>query len=215
MAAFRLTNGTGGCPPTANPVGSYSIPFRFDSGGNLWITGCFQGFKYFGEARHDIASPVILGSGSAPVSTATPLEAGPSLTAGAFRNVTVTNTTNCDMGVLIGMDMFVNPLTRSVIRARFQISTYVDGNFYTSVSGYTFYNGSLPGYSSAVMTVHAGMHDTGINAGGAPNFVLGSGASSTISCRFHVGYDIGTPDGVDAIQSAGSAIRVYGYVIPS
>lgn len=215
MAAFRLTNGTGGCPPTANPTSAYSIPFRFDSNGNLWITGCFQGFKYFGEARHDVTSPVVLGSGSAPVSSASPIESGPSVTAGSFQNVTVTNTTDCTMGFLVGMDMFVQAQVRSVARAKFQIATYVNGTFYTSVFGFTDYNPSVAGYNLQTISTHAGMLDVGVSGGGAPQFTLSPGISAVVSCRFHMTYDINNPDGVDNIQAAGSAVRVYGYIIPS
>lgn len=198
MAGFRLTGGSGGCPPTATPPSDYKNPFRFDSAGRLWLKDCFQGLRYLGEARHDIATNAIFGSAAVPVSTNID---GPAITAGTYANTVITNTQDCNMQIWIGMelnaDIYVNQSHFAIVT----LSARLNGANVSRIAGSSTY---LNAGSDGVRSFANG------SAGPHPITTLAPGQQATIGCRLYLGYYVGSPDNVDQFNSANSIVRVYG-----
>lgn len=213
MASFRLTDGSGGCPPTETPPpGYYEIPFRFDASGNLWITGCFDNFKFFGYARHDLPTPVVMGQGGAPLNTADDIVSGDGITAGAYTSLNITNDTPCTIGVLLGYDLNADLDVKGTNYAIITLSGRWNGANVDTVKCSSVRTGSSA-YARCFSGNAANPHDPAIEAGGAPGMTLAPGASAVVGCRLFLTYGEGAPDGVDRIVSAGSAVRVYGYCL--
>lgn len=214
MAGFRLTDGSSGCPPTATPPSDYEIPFRFDSGGRLWVTDCFRGFHYFGAARHDITTPYILGSGDVPVSTASDIVSGTSVAAGTYETLSITNTTDCTLGILLSIDMFVDLQADAANLARWVCSARWNG---ASTTTNACSSVRIDGFGGTLVRTQQGAsanpHDAVIEAGGAPSMVIASGASATVGCLLFLQYEVGAPTGGEAVFSSFSAVRAYGYVL--
>lgn len=213
MAGFRLQDGSCGCPPTETPAADFRNAFRFDDAGCLYIDGCFPSFKFLGAARHDITTPTILGvAGSTPVNTADDIVSGDGVTAGTYTSLNITNTSNCDMGYLLGYDLNAdldvsgNSLVKWILSGRWN-GANVDVIFCSSVR----ITGAGP--VRCLSGNAAAPHDPAIEAGGAASLTLAPGASATIGARLFLQYAEGAPDGVDQVVSSGSSVRVYGYVL--
>lgn len=215
MAGFRLTDGSDGCPPTATPPADYTIPFRFDSAGRLWITSCFAGLKYFGSARHGLSSATVIGSGSAPVISglsAVSDGSGLPVTAGTYTNLEITNSTECSMGILLGHDSSADMETDGDALVSWVIAARWEGAYH-SLSSYS--NPKISGSTVNVRmigSVSANPHDAAVESTGSPGLVLVPGASAVVSVRTYIEY-VGTPTGTEYIHTAASAVRVYGYVL--
>lgn len=212
MAAFRETDGTGGCPPTETPPAGYSIPFRFDDNGNLWITGCFDNFKFFGAARHDIPSPVILGSATVPQATTEDIELGSGITAGNYTPLNITNASACTIGLLLGYDLNADLDVWGASMAKIILSGRFNGAHVDSISCSSIRAG-VTNYVRGLFGNAANPHDPAIEAGGSSGMTLAPGATCTVSARLFMQYVENAPDGVDRIVSSGSAVRVYGYCL--
>lgn len=216
MAAFRETDGTGGCPPTETPPAGYEIPFRFDDLGNLWINGCFDNFKFFGYARHDIASEVVLGTATAPVSVEADIVAGSGITAGTYTPLNITNNSACTIGILLAYDLTVDADVVGNSMAKFILSGRWNGAHVDSVACSSIRIIGETNYVRAIVGNAAAMHDPAIEAGGSAGMTLAPGAVGTVSARLFLEYAEGTPPGTvgtDRIVSAGSAVRAYGYCL--
>jgi len=216
MAGFRLTDGSDGCPPTEAPPASYENPFRFDSAGRLWVTQCFRGFRYFGAARHDIRDDVIIGSATCMPSSAADIVSGTGVAAGTYRNVTVTNDTECTLGILLSLDTIVDMSTYGGNFVGWAISARWNGVNKGSTSQS---NPQIIGSTALIRQnsgVSANPFDPGVEAGSAPTITLAPGASGVVSSKMFLRYwggTPGTPTGTEIVHNASSAVRVYGYII--
>lgn len=213
--SFRLTNGTGGCPPTQTPAAGYEIPFHFDDNGNLWIDGCFDNFKFFGVARHDINTEVLMGIASTPLSADADILAGSGITAGTYTSLNITNTTNCTLGILLAYDLNADLDVAGTRLAKIILSGRWNGSHVDSISCSSVRTGSA-NYVRCLSGNAAGMHDPGIEAGGAASLTLAPGATGTVGARLFLQFMEGSPPGTagtDRIVQSYSAVRVYGYVL--
>lgn len=214
MAGFRHTDGSEGCPPTETPPSTYVSPFRLDSAGRLWITQCFKGFRYFGAARHDVTSAVIIGSATMmPSNSHDDIINNVGFTAGSYRNLDITNNTECTIGLLVGLDSLADMTTYESNLVSWIVSSRWNG-VYHSESGAS--NPQIVGsvdYIRQHTNVSANPHDLGVEGGGPAFMSLAPGASGTVSSRMFVTYEGGAPTGLESITSANSAVRVYGYII--
>lgn len=214
MAGFRLNDGSGGCPPTATPPAGYEIPFRFDSAGRLWITSCFKNLRFFGAARQDINTIYTIGQDAVPLSTAPDIISGNGITAGVNSPINITNDTECDMGILLGYDLFVDQSTRIDNMVRWTLSGRFNGANVDTISVSSMQSEDTGGYLLRQQVCSAANpHDPGVEAGGAPTLTLAPGASATIGVRLFVQYVVGSPDGSEVVTSAGAAVRAYGYMV--
>lgn len=210
MAGVLLDDGTCGCPPTETPPVDYVTPFRFSDDGCLWITGCFTGFQYFGAARHDIGSAGVLGGAGYPVDAGgltTPV------TAGDYADLTITNDTTCNIGVLLAYDMFVDIQAR----ADHLVKWVVTGEWNGVVHSQNSLSSIRIEDSTALVRYQAGAganpHDVSIEAGTGPSLTLAPGASATVSAQLYLQYVLGSATGDEAVFSSYSVVRAYGYVL--
>lgn len=213
MTGFRLTDGSAGCPPTQTPPADYEIPFRFDAAGRLWITSCFKTFKYFGSARHDIGTPGTLGGAGLPVSSDPDIVSGSGITAGTYTNLTVTNISECDIGLLLGHDVFADLTTNTANLVRWNLSARVNGAHYSLSAASSVNHDGTPTNIRSQFQSGANPHNNGVESGGANDLILASGASMVIGAKLFLSYVVGAPDGTEVVNSAASAVRVYGYVL--
>lgn len=213
MAGFRLTDGSSGCPPTEAPPADYEIPFRFDVAGKLWITSCFKNLKYFGAARHDIGSQVgFIGFGDLLVSTDPDIVSGSGVTQGTYTNLNVTNTSECDIGILIGLDVFADMSTRSNNLVRWCLSSRINGAHYSLAAASSINTDNTAHFVRSQFQSSANPHDVGIETGTTP-LTLASGATMIVGAKMFIEYVVGSPTGTEVVNSAASAVRVYGYNI--
>lgn len=213
MAGFRLTDGSSGCPPTETPPGNYEIPFRVDDAGRLWITSCFKNLRYFGAARHDLFEQTRLGVSPIPLSTADDIISGAGVTAGTYTNLTVTNTTDCDMGLLLAYDLSVDIEVLGNNLARWVMSGRYNGANHDTIAVSSIRTTGSTTYNRYITACSAAPHDAGIEAGGSPSLVLAPGVSATIGVKIFCQYAVGTPDTFDNVTQSNAAVRVYGYVL--
>lgn len=214
MAGFRLTGGGAGCPPTATPPASYQNPFRFDSAGRLWITQCFSGFQYFGAARHDISSPIIPGQENAKISSAPDIVSGDPVSAGTYTSRVITNTTACTIGILLAHDLIVDATFHRNQYAFITVSERWNGANHASATVSNQYDPfGAGGFIRQLMHSGANPHDVGADADGGSTLQLAPGASATVGARMYLSYPVGTTVPGDAINSANTAVRIYGYVL--
>lgn len=212
MAGFRLTDGSGGCPPTATPPSGYQNPFRFDSAGKLWITGCFKGFQYFGAARHDIGGGKPGTTGFA-VTSASPYYTGSGWTGGTRKSQTITNTTNCTMGFLLAHDMIIDLTMYEDRYAIVYLTEKWNGVYHSHAAISNKYIAGGTSYCRQYLHNSASPHDVGADASGGSTLQLAPGASATVSAQFYMVYGTGSPAVNDYVNSASSAVRIYGYVL--
>lgn len=216
MSGFRLDDASDGCPPTEAPPSSYTNPFRFDSAGRLWITSCFRGFKYFGAARHDLGT-VIMGASNAPNNNPwTGLGEGSTMqpiTAGTYKKVTIVNDTECTLGLLTGLDATGDMTTLCTSFVRLYIESRFNGTHHSDSGWSNPQVAGLTGYVRQFGNISANPHDGGFEDADGPTLTLAPGETGEVSARLYLNHS-GTPNGVEAINSAGSAIRVYGYILP-
>lgn len=214
MAGFLLTGGGGGCPPTATPPSGYKNPFRFDSSGKLWITSCFQGFQYFGAARHDITSAAQPGNSGINLSTTNPIYNGTAITAGKATTRVITNTTQCTMGILLGYDAICDIQIHEDSWVQLALVEYWNGARYNHgvVTNKHLATGGGE-FARATLHTSANPHDTGADAAGGSTLQLAPGASATIAAKFFMSYMVGSTQPGDVLYSASSAVRIYGYVL--
>lgn len=212
MAGFRLTGGGGGCPPTEEPPTGYQNPFRFDGAGRLWITSCFQGLQYFGAARHDITSGVAPSTATAPITTAG--TAGPAISAGTYTSRTITNNTPCNMAILLAHDIIADLTAHSDNWVQMTLSERWNGSEVAQASIYSIHDPFVGnGFFRTGLHGSAAPHDVGADAAGGSTQIIPPGVSVVISARLYVAYPIGTYAPGDMINSASSAVRIYGYTL--
>ena len=214
MVGIRRTDGGPGCPPTEAPRDTYQSPFRVDSNGALWITDCFTNLIYFGEARHD-SGAVAIGSDSCKVSPydgSTLNSESKAITAGTYTTRQITNTTPCTIGILLGHNLSVDLQTARTNWVQVTLSERWNGANHASAtvsSEFKLYN---PNYVRKLVSSGAAPHDVNAPNGGS-TLQLAPGASATVACRLYVAYPFGSPLPGEVIQSANSAVRIYGYVL--
>ena len=206
MAGFRLTNGTAGCPPTEDPPAGYTIPFRFDSGGRLWINLDPSSFKFVGVARHDIAV-------NTPFGPTSGMPDGGFVTTGVQTNLTVTNTTPNTLGYLLAYDLFADFDVTAASYASIVLfgtwNTVSQSNIAVTSIRMTAQTDFIRVQSSTA----ANAHDIAIEAGLPASLTVAPGASATIGAKLYSDFIEGTPNGFDGVHQVGSAVRVYSYVL--
>ena len=212
MAGIRLTGGGVGCPPTENPPDDYKTPFRVDSNGALWITSCFPTFTYFGEARHDVQSPVAIGSDSARVNVAGDIENGVGITAGKYTTRTIVNTTPCTLGILLGHTVSVNMTTRHDNFVAVSLSERWNGENHSVATVSGQYKANSTDMARRLISSSASPHDVNAVNGGS-TLQLAPGASAVVGARLMVRYYIGAPAPGEMFWLMSSAVRIYGYVL--
>ena len=212
MAGFRLTDGSSGCPPTETPPASYEIPFRFDSAGRLWITSCFKGFRYFGAARHDLPIPGIIGGTF--VLNGPPGASGPGISGGLYENITVTNDTECGMGILIGLDVGADIEVRADNLVYWTLASRWNGETHSIASASSTKIAGSTALVRQVINASANPHDIGFEDGPGAALTLAPGESATVGAKLFCYYGVGAPTGTETVYSSNSAVRVYGYILP-
>jgi hypothetical protein len=213
MAGFRLTDGSSGCPPTETPPASYEIPFRFDSAGRLWVTSCFKGFRYFGAARHDLPIPGTIGGAFVP-NSASPGASGGGITGGTYENITITNDTECDLGILVGLDVSADLETRADNLVYWTLASRWNGDTHSIASVSTTKIAGSTALVRQLVGASANPHDLGFEDGSAAALTLAPGASATVGAKLFCYYGTGAPTGTETVYSSSSAVRVYGYILP-
>lgn len=213
MSGFRLNDGSSGCPVTETPPVSYQSPFRLDSAGRLWITQCFKGFRYFGAARHDISTPVIIGSATAMPSSSSDVVSGVGVTAGLYRNIEVVNDTECTIGILTGLDTVVDLTTYESNLVGWTVASRWNGAYHSSTYMTNPQIAGATGYIRQMTNVSANPHDLGLEEGAGPLMSLAPGMGGVVGAQMFLRYYSGSPTGSESITQALSAIRVYGYII--
>lgn len=190
------------------------MPFRVDLAGALWIRSCFKDLRFFGAARHDVTSPIIVGSPSVgQVSNVTDIRTnGRGIVGGRYQSVIVTNSGDCAMGVLIGHDSGVDITSKGTNMLKWTLAAFWNGTYHSSSDVSTMYTGASEMVTQKLW-LSANPHDTGIEAGGPPSLVVQPGESAVVNARMFVSYEVGTADQTETINSGISAIRVYGYNI--
>jgi hypothetical protein len=184
-----------------------------DSAGRLWITQCFKGFRYFGAARHDLDTAVVIGSASATPSSSADVVSGVGIAAGTYTNITVTNDTECTIGLLVGLDTIVDMATYEDNFVGWTIASQWNGVYHSSTG---MSQPQIPGGTSYIRqktNVSANPHDLGVEGGGSPTMSLAPGATGVVGAEMFLRYFSGTPTGLEYIYLALSAVRVYGYII--
>lgn len=213
MVGFRLTDGSSGCPPTQTPPADYTIPFRYDDAGRLWIIDPLQ-FRYFGAARHDIASQSgVIGDSSLAVSSDPGIIAGDSVTQGTYTPIIVTNDTQKNMGVLLSHDVVVDMSTKSQNLVRIVLSARWNGAHHSLAAACSINSDDTSHFVRSVYTASSNPHDLTLEATGTAGLVLAPGASATVGAKLFVVYAVGAPTGTEVIVAASSAVRAYGYTL--
>lgn len=212
MVGIRRTDGAAGCPPTETPESDYQNPFRLDSAGALWLRECFEEFRFFGAALHDIPTGIRwIGSDAVPVDAPGTIRTARGITTGTYRNVTVTNTTQEQMQILLGLDCSADIITNLSKLVTVSVISRWNGN-YQSSSGMSPPNISFTNRTvRQVVNISANAHDPGFEDTGSPTIVLNPGESGTVSAKMSITYWDGQPDGRDVLVSANAAVRVYGH----
>lgn len=215
MSGILLTGGTCGCPPTETPPAGYQNHARVDDGGCLWFNSCYSSFKFVGAARHDIGTSVVIGPspGTAPVSTESDIVSGNGVTSGTFNTITVTNNTECTLGLLLGMDLSTDTSINQSHLMKVVLSSRWNGAPYSSISTSNTYVTGSTAIARQLLQGAANPHDTGIEGGGAANLTLAPGASGVVGAKIFLQYVTGASDGIDQINQSFSSIRVYSYVL--
>lgn len=215
-AGIRLTNGAEGCSPTADPKTPYTNPFRVDADGALWIDECFHSLLYFGAARQDVvqAHPLVIGSKGCPVAKKDDVATGKNvITAGRFRNVTIHNTTDCTLGVLLGIDSMFDITNKQNNLVHGVISAKWNGQRYSTAEASTYQQTATARLCRQEQFATVNPHDLGIEANGVPTLKVLSGKTATVSVSLQISYLRGAATGVDVLNRAQSAVRVYGYIM--
>lgn len=212
MAGFRLNDGSSGCPPTETPPAGYEIPFRFDEAGRLWVTSCFKGFRYFGAARHDL--PIAGELGGAFVPNGAGIVAGSGISGGTYENITVTNDTECDLGILLGLDVTADLEVRADNMAVWTLASRWNGETHSFCSTSSTKIAGSTALVRQMVGASANPHDLGFEDGTAAALTLAPGASATIGAKLFLYYAVGSPTGTETVYSSSSAVRVYGYILP-
>jgi hypothetical protein len=205
MAGFRLTNGTAGCPPTADPPAGYTIPFRFDSGGRLWITGAFPSFKYEKMVKHTVDTATVFG----------PSYGVPNfgwVTAGTNPPQTITNNTTNTLAYVLAYDLTVDFDVMGTSLAGITLFASWAGTDQTSTVGVTSVRTNYAAICRTSQSATSSPHEDTVDAGGTNILTLAPGASATVSAKLFSGFVEGTPNGYDMIRSASGKVRVYSYI---
>lgn len=213
MSAFRLTDGSSGCPPTQTPPADYTIPFRYDDAGRLWLLNPLQ-FRYFGAARHDIGSQVgFIGGSGLLVSSDAGIVAGDSVTQGTYTPLTVTNNTTKNMGVLVSHDVTVDMSTRSPNLVRVVLSARWNGAHHSLAAACSINSDDAAHFVRSIYTASSNPHDLILEGTGVAGLTLAPGASAVVGAKLFIVYAVGAPTGTEVIYAASSAVRAYGYTL--
>lgn len=211
MVGIRKTDGSAGCSQTETPTSDYANPFRLDGSGGLWLRQCFEDFRYYGAARHDVdLGNRWIGSEECKPDFTNILSAK-GINTGRYSNVTVTNDTQNPMQIMVGIDLLADIISNLQHMVSISLITRWNGAYHSS-SGV-----SLPSRAFTnkqvrqSVTVSASPHDASFEGGGVPSVVLQPGETGTVSAKLSIGYIQGMPDGRDILVSASSAVRVYGH----
>lgn len=212
MVGFRLTGGSNGCPPVQTPPADYVNPFRFDSAGRLWITSCFKGFEYFGYARYDTPG-VIMGTALAPINNPWPgLPGAASISSGSGTNLTITNDTECTIGILVGLDLLGDMTTLCASYVSMHVAAQWNGAHLSSSNWSNPQITGMSGYLRQQGNVSANPHDIGVEGGGANVVTLAPGAVGVLTSRIYIAHSTAAA-AFDVVNSASCAARAYGYVL--
>lgn len=213
MAGFRLTDGSSGCPPTQTPPADYTIPFRYDDAGRLWIIDPLQ-FRYFGAARHDISSTSgFIGDSGLLVTNDAGIVAGDSVTQGTYTPIIVTNDTQKNMGILVAHDIVVDMSTRSDNMVQPLLSARWNGAHHSLAACCSSSTDEATHTIRSQYNGSSNPHDLGLESTGIPLLTLAPGASGTVGAKLFIRYVVGSPTGSEVIWSAASAVRAYGYTL--
>lgn len=213
MSGFRLTDGSSGCPPTETPPADYTIPFRFDDAGRLWLKDPLQ-FRYFGAARHDIASQVGFIGGAGLLVTSDPgIIAGDSVTQGTPANLLVTNDTTNNMGVLVSHDLTVDMATKSENMVQIVASARWNGAHHSLATASSINDDTTSHFVRSLYNASSNPHDLGFEGSGTALLTLAPGESATVGCKIFIEYAVGAPTGTEVIYRLASAVRAYGYTL--
>lgn len=212
MPGIRLDGGALGCPPTETPVEEYKNPFRVDGSGAFWMKQCFPSFMYFGEARHDLLSPVAPGSEEVPVTTFADAAAGKGITAGRVTTRTITNTTSTPIGILLAHNIVADLSFKEGNWVMLTVTEQWNGQYHASAT----VSSRNRMYSSQLVRKYlssgANPHDLWAPDGGA-GLRIEPGASASVSCKLSLQYAVGAPTPGEMINGLNTAVRIYGYVI--
>jgi hypothetical protein len=218
MTGFRLTPDVAGCPPTLTPPTDYENPFRVDAAGALWIRKCFKGLRYFGAARHDINEWTTLGGKTAKAGSGGQwTSASGGISAGTYRNITITNQTECPMAFLLGHDTVVELSTRGDNQVIWVIESKWNGEHHDweRCSNNRWYAETAMSekLTREIFNTSSCPHDKGFEETGQLSLTLSPGESATVSAKMHAFYLEGAPSGSETILFAASAVRVWGYIV--
>jgi len=227
MAGFRLDDAAAeGCPPTQQPPSNYEMPFREDDAGALWLRGCFKSFWYYGAARHDISYGIRwIGSTNVPVETGVaPLNLR-GLNEGKYKNVTVKNTTEKRIGIMLGLEVIGDILCRSDNMINLIIMSRWNGILHSAVGASTANYGTTGTQIRQIVTCSAIPHDIGFEGADTSStsstdpdstlhtMYLEPGETGVVGAKLAIQYTKGIPDGQEVLVFAESAVRVYGFTI--
>jgi len=175
------------------------------------MLGCFPDLKYYGAARHDIPLGLrAIGSDTLPIDDS--LVTGRGIQVGTYKNVVVTNNTERNMGLIVGLDMFCDLLTKASNMVLLSITSRWNGNYHSGVQAGTPTVTRSKKYIRQQVNISANPADV-VFEEGTPSLVLAPGESGTFSCKLVISYVAGRPDGRDILISADSAVRVYGHTL--
>lgn len=210
---IRLTGNAAGCPPYEQPPSSYQNPFREDSSGRLWINACFSGFRYFGAARHDTKGVGVPGNDLWPVNTSGNFVNGVGVRAGTYKTRTITNNTNCTMGILLGHNIATTIESKLSNMILLALDERWNGKSHSVAAVSTEYQSGNGSIQRQLLNSGANPHDVGADASGGSSLQLAPGESATVGARLYLRYSIGSPAPGERIFNSYSAVRIYGYVL--
>lgn len=234
---FLLDGGlTCGCPPSDPAPNDPAEPFRNHfhidpATGCVYIDECDRNFRYLGSARWDDGIRPI-GNADTPANGAlVPIPGQSSLIPRV-----VTNTSGCDLGILLGYDMFAAfDAAATNFAGQLVMTGFIDTGggpvAHASVSCFSTRTTvttvpPLPGTTTVRIFTPAlaSANPLGATVGfvgispiedGTPAIVLAPGATATFTVGLqHVTY-FGAPDpgGLDRMDQITSALRIYGYSV--
>lgn len=238
---FLLDGGlTCGCPPSDpapnDPLEPFRNHFHIDPAtGCVYIDECDRNFRYLGSARWDDGVRPI-GNADTPANGTLLVIPGQS----SVVNRTVTNTSGCDLGIVLGYDMFAAfDAVATLFAGQLVMTGFIDTGggpvahanvscFSTRITVNTV--PPIPGTTTNVriftpalasaspLGAIVGFIGPSPDEDGTPAVVLAPGATATFSVGFqHVTYFgapgvIGGPDEARMDQIT-SALRIYGYSV--
>lgn len=133
------------------------------------------------------------------------------LSKGTIKTRTITNTTQCTLGILLAHDIIADVQNRQDNWVYVRVSELWNGAIHATASVSTQHDLSGTDFVRSLLHGGAAPHDVGAPNGGS-TLQLAPGASATVGCRLKVDYAWGSPVFGDQML-ANSAVRIYGYVL--